>query len=217
VRSLFYCAAVLILSVGLLSGATTIAVQSGGIVVTSFDTTTPIGSEPDPWLLSEDMTGTGTLIFRATDPEEAVGPGNQAGTTHATGRWIQKSVTNFSGVAWTSFEIELQEALGTPSGDGDGLSFAQDAGLLFSSDLFASYTRLDVTRDYLNFSNGVVNPGETVTFSFVITDNSPTSPIYLLQTPNREDVPRIPEPSTALLLGGGLTAVYAFRRRFIRS
>jgi hypothetical protein len=202
-----------VLTCGTLFGATVIAVQSGGITLNSTNTGT-VGSAADPWLIDEDMTASGTLVFRADPPSDgAVGPGNTSGSFHTTGKWIRKTILNDTLTVWTSFELELQEVLGTPSGPGDGLSFADDdpLRLTFSSDQFATYTRIDTTRDYLNFHAGTVNPGESVTFNFIITDNSPISPIYLLQTPNIVD---IPEPSTMLLLGAGLiTAVGLGRRR----
>jgi hypothetical protein len=103
--------------------------------------------------------------------------------------------------------------LGTPSGEGDGLSFAQGAGLTFSSDRFSTITRLDITRDYLNFSGGSVLQGESVVFRFAVTDNSPQSPIYLNQNPNKAD---IPEPASMFLLGSGLIASLFLRKRIAR-
>jgi hypothetical protein len=178
------------------SSAAAIAVDSGGIVLGAVDVTT-VGSGADPWLISEKMTGPGTLVIRDFDA------GNTSGTFHSRGKWFSKTVFNDTGVAWTSFELELQVILGTPSGPGDGLSFA-DADPLrftFSSDKFAAYTRIDTTRDYLNFSKGFVGVGETVTFNFIISDNSSNNPFYLLQTPNLTDVP---EPSSWALLAAGL-------------
>jgi hypothetical protein len=185
-----------------------IAVQSGGITLNS-DNTGAAGSSADPWLINETMTAPGTLIIRD------FGAGNPTGTGHSRGRWFEKTVINDTGVDWTSFELELQVILGTASVGCDGLSFA-DGSLLtgsFSSDQFAGYTRQDVLRDYLNFSGGLVAPGEAVTFRFVVTDNGANNPFYLLQTPNISD---IPEPGTTALLGSGLVLAGILRKRLAR-
>jgi hypothetical protein len=189
-----------------------ISVEAGGILLNSTDTTKP-GTDVDPWLINETMTSAGTLSFARVP----LGDDNPTGTVHSRGKWISKTVLNSTGDTWTSFELELQVILGTPSGQGDGLSFADGSTLtgLFTSDQFSAYTRQDVTRDYLNFNAGDVLPGESVTFNFVITDQSGNDPFFLLQTPNRVDTPAIPEPETyAMLLAGlGLLGLAARRRK----
>jgi hypothetical protein len=185
-----------------------IAVQSGGIAINSTNLGAA-GTTGDPWLINETMTAPGVLIIRD------FGAGNPTGSGHSRGRWFEKTVFNETGVDWTSFELELQVILGSASGGGDGLSFA-DGSLLtgsFSSDQFAGYTRQDVTRDYLNFSGGLVAPGESVTFRFVVTDNGANNPFYLAQTPNLSDVP---EPTTMVMLGSGLVLAGILRKRLAR-
>jgi hypothetical protein len=174
------------------------------------------GSAASPITLFETITGTDVTI-------EITGLthnfGNPANTGHSTGFWLKKVITNSTGVDWNFFDNELQEVLGTPSSDGDGLSFAQ--GPLndprpWTSDKFTKYTEIIHPRDYINFYGGTVAAGSTVTMSFVITDNSPVSPFYLRQRPNFVPPGVIPLPSAAFMglgLLGGLALVRRVRRR----
>ncbi|MDB5812288.1 MAG: hypothetical protein JWN94_4410 [Betaproteobacteria bacterium] len=209
-RHLRYGFAALALCFAVPAPAATIGVQSGGITLNSTNTATA-GTFANPWLINENMTSPGILVFSNTP----LGNANPTGSGHDEGRWFSKTVLNNTGATWTSFELELQVRLGTPSGQGDGLSFADGSNLtgLFTSNQFATYTRQDVTRDYLNFSGGDVLPGESVTFKFVITDNSDNSPFYLVQTPNVIDA--VPEPETygMLLAGLGFMGFVARRRK----
>ena len=192
-----------------------VAPVSGPFLLNSFNTSSLLGAQVTPWTINETFTGVGSgmLALRDSD-DDSLGPGNPTNTLHQTGRWIQKTVMNTSGAAWTSFELELQEILGTPSDDADGLSFAQGGGLVFTSNVFPTVTRQDITRDYLNFSGGVVPNGAVVTFLIAVTDTSPQGIFYFNQTPNRVDVPAVPEPSTFLLLAAGLAGGYIrFRNR----
>lgn len=168
------------------------------------------GTAADRWLLGETFTAVGSGVLQFTDADGT--PLANSVSPFTSGSYFSKTVLNNSGVAWTSFEMELQQILGTASGEGDGLSFAQGAGLLFSSNVFLTVTRIDNTRDYLNFSGGVVPIGGSVTFFFTVTDNSPQSPFFLAQTPNRVDR-QVPEPTSLLLLGIGLAALGLSRRK----
>ena len=99
---------------------------------------------------------------------------------------VQTIVTNSTGIPWIFFDNELRENTNIPSPEQDGLSFAQGIGSVrpFLSDRFSRADEVTDVRDFINFSNGTVNPGETVTFQFAITDRSPINRFYLLERPN---------------------------------
>ncbi len=190
------------------ANAAIITVESGGLTIVDFDDSTA-GTQSDPWLLEESVTGAGLLKWTG-----GLG-GGVPGIAQSAGKFLAITKWNNTGQAWTSFELELQVTQGSPSGEGDGLSFAQGNGLTFTSDIFSNLTRIDDTRDYLNFSGGIVNPGQSVTFYIAISDNSGNDPFYLLQTPNKVDRdPEVPEPSTwAMMLGGLGVVAYRVRSR----
>ena len=144
---------------------------SGPGSISTYDFT-KAGTLADPWLLSENFTGIGPLVINLSNLQtHPVGPQNDTGSGHSYGKWFSKTVTNNTASAWTSFDLELQSVLGTPSTDGDGLSFAQGAGFAFTSDKFTTVHSIEDVRDFLNFDGGSVGIGESVTFSFAITDN----------------------------------------------
>jgi hypothetical protein len=92
---------------------------------------------------------------------------------------------NNSNLAWVEFEFELQEIKDVPSTFGDGLSFDQrrseseDIG----SDRFAEFSRDFEPYDRLRFREGKVDPLDTSSFSFFVTDFTPRSQFYIVQDP----------------------------------
>lgn len=138
------------------------------------------------------------------------------GWPYGFGSWtVNKYVTNQTGVTWNSFSHELLQADKAWSPDRDGLSFAQ-LGIPErprNSDAFASvYADELPTRDYLNFYDGSVEDGQTVWFTFGLTnrrDTDETNPFYLRQ------IAPVPEPAVwALLISGfGLVGLSLRRRR----
>ena len=186
-----------------------ITVNSGP--TTAIANTSTAGSSADPWTITQTYSGSGGAKLQFdSESGSPIGPGNPTGSGHTNGRWLEITITNDTGMPWTSFEFELQAILGIASSDGDGLSFAQGGELTFTSNVFSTYTRVDLERDYLNFSGGTVGSGENVSFLFAITDNRENNPIWLSETPNKVDV--VPEPATLLLVGSGLSAL-GWRKR----
>jgi hypothetical protein len=192
-------------------GAATLSVESGLGTLDSYSFLSAGDVVGNAWTINDTLTGNSPFLLRfATENGSPLSPGTLTGTFHQAGKWFLKSVTNNTGVAWTSFELEVQSIMGVASTDGDGLSFAQGSGLAFTSDRFAIYTRIDDTRDYLNFHGGTVNPGDTVSFAFAISDNSSNNPFWLQETPNRAEVPI---PATFLIFGSGLLGLAGFRKK----
>lgn len=99
---------------------------------------------------------------------------------------FESVLTNRTDTPWIFLDHELQEEAGTPSPEEDGLSFAQDIATFrpFTSNTFSVVDEVTDVRDFINFSDGLVNPDETVSFRYVILDNDPNDLFFLRQRPN---------------------------------
>jgi hypothetical protein len=128
---------------------------------------------------------------------------------------VVKNITNNTGGTFGSFQMELLRSDMSNSPDNDGLSFNQfdRPPIARTSDKFSMVMADEFNdRDFLNFTNGSVLSGETVRFTFGLTDRRGTSdPFFLSQNSN---FAAIPEPSTwaLMILGFGMVG-FAMRRR----
>jgi hypothetical protein len=172
------------------------------------------GSLADPIVLNEAISG--GVLDEIVSISGLPSLGNLIGSAHTNGFALRKVVRNDTGLTWSFFDHELQEVLGTPSSNGDGLAFGQGfaAARPFTSDVFTVVNEIIDARDFVNFSGGTVAPGATVTFNFVITDNSDARDDldFLRQRPNFR-VGTVPVPGTLLLLGLGLGGLAAVARK----
>ena len=180
--------------------------ESAGVEITGGS---GVGTQGNPFVINEILTALdATIGIRNMRAISTVG-------SFTSGFWISKTVTNNTGITWNAFDLELQELLGTPSPDGDGLSFGQSfAGARpFTSDVFTSASEISDVRDQITFQSGTVLQGESVTFNFVITDNSPVDVVYLRQRPNFVESGVIPLPGALPLLISALGGLALVRRR----
>jgi hypothetical protein len=139
------------------------------------------GRLDDPFVLVEEITGDGPAIMtiRGLSPDF----GNRIGSHHAAGFAVTKVVRNGTEQSWSAYNLELREIVTLHSPYEDGLSFGQasSAGRPFASDRYSAATEHDEPYDGVSFSGGLVRPGETAVFSFVVTDALPKPLIFLLQ------------------------------------
>jgi hypothetical protein len=140
----------------------------------------------DPFVLVEEVTGDGDVVIEVD--VHAIEFGSRVSTFHRVGFAITKVVQNHTRSPWYFFNIELERQLGSGSDYYDGLSFGQEAKVNrpFVSDRFKEVEDLIEPRDVLRFSQGVVAPGEQVSFRFSVTHNGPTPHFYLVQHTRRE-------------------------------
>ena len=140
------------------------------------------GTTDDPFVLHEEINddGPAVLVVRGLDAR----PGEERLQSQPrAGFALVKVVTNRTRRDWHVFELELRETLERTSPYEDGLSFAQatPASRPFTADRFRSLRRVDEPIDAVEFADGLVRPGETVTVSAIITDYTPAPEFYLLQ------------------------------------
>jgi hypothetical protein len=139
------------------------------------------GSLEDPFVLIEEITGDGPAILVVRGMTHRFG--NRIRSHHDIGFALTKIVRNRTDEPWSMFTLELREFVDYPSPFGDGLSFGQasDIGRPFFADRFAENVETREPYDGVAFYGGVVEPGETVMVSVVITDTTPRWDFFLLQ------------------------------------
>ncbi len=144
------------------------------------------GTLDDPFIVVEEITGPepAVLVVRGFDALVSAQV-EQGGARYPGVLSLRKVVTNRTGRVWNRFDLEVRERLGEPSDYFDGLSFDQPgvARHPFQADRFAAVQEIMEPYDSVHFKDGSVRPGETVTLNVVITDPTPPSVFYLLQSP----------------------------------
>ncbi|WP_413776842.1 hypothetical protein [Mesorhizobium sp. AR07] len=163
------------------AGAYSFSDERGGFRITSASGT---GTIADPIVVTEELNSADpvTLTIRAIRPIQPYGSSGD----YATGFLPLKIIVlNNSDHAWIEFEFELQSILNQPSDDSDGLSFdqAQRQESMIRSNSFAEFSREFQPYDRLLFRKGKVDPLDTVSFSFLVTDFTPKEQFYLVEEP----------------------------------
>jgi len=143
------------------------------------------GTIQDPFVLHEEITSAEDAVLVIKDIDTNFG--NRVGTHHAFAFVLTKVVTNRTPRAWTRFALEVREVLGSYSPYGDGLSFGQAStvGRPYTSNGFTTNTEIEEPYDSLEYSNGRIEPGSSVSMTFVISDASPEKMFFLLQQPGQ--------------------------------
>jgi hypothetical protein len=164
------------------AGGLTFSDERGGFRLISV---TGSGSLLDPIVIVEEMIDIGEVVLVIRGAEKPSAEGTMIRPPSFLSIAVTKIVLNRSGQAWAGFDMELREALDTPSPYGDGLSFDQlrtfDQPL--TSDSFPAWRRMDEPYDRVRFYGAYVDPGATARFGFYVTDPTPTRVFYLLQQP----------------------------------
>jgi hypothetical protein len=164
-----------------LAGAYSFSDELGGFKIRAISGT---GTREDPVVIEEELVSASpvTMVIRTTRPIRPFDfSGNYAnGFVH-----LKLVILNASDQAWIEVEFELQEILGQPSLFGDGLSFDQrrtDSKNIYS-DSFAEFSRDFEPYDRLLYRGGKVDPRQSASFGFLISDYTPKRQFYLVQDP----------------------------------
>lgn len=155
--------------------------ELGGFTIRGISGT---GTRENPIAIDEELYSASpvTMVIRANG---GTTPDQQAGDLATSAIHLKLNIRNASGQAWIEFEFELQEILNHASIFSDGLSFDQrrDNTDLIRSNAFAEFRRDFEPYDRMRFINGKVDPAETASFAFALTDFTPRWTFYLVQDP----------------------------------
>jgi hypothetical protein len=155
--------------------------ELGGFTITGVSGS---GSKDDPVVIREELDSANpvTLVIRMDGVLPPFSFGGDAGIGFTHYRFV---AVNNSRLAWIEFEFELQELKDQPSLFGDGLSFDQRRtdGEDIHSDSFDHFSRDFEPYDRLRFSQGKVDPLQSVSFEFLVTDFTPRPTFYIVQDP----------------------------------
>ncbi len=172
-------------AIGTATSAQAVSLQLGGLRFSEISGNFSIVNgriDPDGfYTIEQDVYGPDTNLYMSIDGFPRLCP-----RCSYVGIGFQSVLTNRTGTPWIFVDHELQEAYGFPSPEADGLSFGQFLPQFrpFTSTRFStSEEEIDV-RDYVNFSGGIVAPGDTVVFRYIFTDTTPLNRFFLLQRPN---------------------------------
>lgn len=139
------------------------------------------GTAADPFVLEEEIRDDGPAILVVRGMRSRLGDAPDG--RFQLGFVLRKIVTNATARPWHVFELELREQLERTSSYEDGLSFGQATHEQrpFAADRFTNVRMQDEPYDAVEFSDGLVRPGERVTVTVAITDYTPQDEFFLLQ------------------------------------
>jgi hypothetical protein len=140
------------------------------------------GTLADPFVLVEEIFDQEPAILVIRGMSHRFG--NRIRSHHEIGFAMTKIVRNRTEQTWSLFNVELREFVDYYSPFGDGLSFGQasDAGRPFTSSRFGDLIETREPYDGVQYIDGDVRPGESVSMTFVVTDTTPRWEFFVLQT-----------------------------------